>query len=195
MYITFSEFIKDIKSSGFDWVKSQAKLSAITFGMLLVGLFIIDIWITPIAWKALIPLIALVIAIIDAVPVFGISITMLPWALILALAGNSDASLSIFGLFIVVLVIKQILEPFVRGKSLGVSPIEEALSAIFGYLIFGSNAIGFIVGPIFYTVGKKVYIKRNPEKFIGQEKKKYFKKFKNNEKVVDITDDIVDVDD
>lgn len=204
MYRSLSDFFKDVKDSGIDWFKSQIKMSAITFVLLLVGLFVIDQKIVPIAWAALIPLIALVITIVDFIPTIGISTCMLPWALIDALFVKPDgtkAGLSIFVLYVIIMVIKQILEPFVRGKSLGISPIEEVVSAVAGYFIFGIfgvSPIGFVAGPVLYIIAKKVYTKFNPDGFFSMyHEPSYFKQDKGSDdgEVIDISDDVVDVDD
>lgn len=204
MYTSLSDFFKDIKDSGVDWLKSQIKMSAITFVLLIVGLFVIDQKIVLIAWAALIPLIALVITIVDFIPTIGISTCMLPWALIDALFVKPDgtkAGLSIFILYVIIMIIKQILEPFVRGKSLGISPIEEVISAVAGYFIFSIFSIGpvgFVAGPVLYIISKKVYTKFNPDGFFSMYREpQYFKHDKNNDSdgdVIDISDDIVDVD-
>lgn len=202
MYRSFSEFIDEIKSSGWDWVKSQVKLSAITFLLLTVGLFVADLicenkYGTGLAWDALIPVIALIIAIIDAVPVLGISACMLPWAFFAAIFADKKIGGAILLVFVIVMIIKQILEPFIRGKSLGVSPLEEVIAAVIGWTVFPGtvgSAIGLIVVPIAYTVGKKAYMKINPNAFANK-KTSFFEKKQQENNVVDITDDIVDVDD
>lgn len=204
MYRSLSDFFKDVKDSGVDWLKSQIKMSAITFVLLIVGLFVIDQKIVPIAWAALIPLIALVITIVDFIPTIGISTCMLPWALIDALFVKPDgtkAGLSIFILYVIIMIIKQILEPFVRGKSLGISPIEEVISAVAGYFIFSIFSIGpvgFVAGPVLYIISKKVYTKFNPDGFFSMYREpQYFKHDKGNDSdgdVIDISDDVVDVD-
>ena len=205
MYTSLSDFFKDIKDSGADWLKSQIKMSAITFVLLIVGLFVIDQKIVPIAWAALIPLIALVITIVDFIPTIGISTCMLPWALVDALFVKPDgtkAGLSIFTLYVIIMIIKQIFEPFVRGKSLGISPIEEVVSAVAGYFvftIFGIGPVGFVAGPVLYIISKKVYTKFNPDGFFSMYREpQYFKHDKNNDSdgdVIDISDDVIDVDD
>ena len=204
MYTSLSDFFKDIKDSGVDWFKSQIKMSAITFLLLVIGLFVIDQKIVPIAWAALIPLIALVITIVDFIPSIGISTCMLPWALIDALFVEPDgkkAGLSIFILYVIIMIIKQILEPFVRGKSLGISPIEEVFSSVAGYFIFnifGVGPVGFVAGPLLYIISKKVYTKFNPDGFFSMyHEPQYFRGDKNNNTdgdVIDISDDVVDVD-
>ena len=203
MYTSLSDFFKDIKDSGVDWLKSQLKMSAITFVLLIVGLFVIDQKIVPIAWAALIPFIALAITIVDFIPTIGISTCMLPWAVIDALFVKPDgtkAGLAIFILYVIFMLIKQILEPFVRGKSLGISPIEEVVSAVAGYFVFslfGISAVGFVAGPLLYIITKKVYTKFNPDGFFSMyHEPSYLKRDKNNEdgEVIDISDDVVDVD-
>ncbi|MDO5448937.1 MAG: AI-2E family transporter [Clostridia bacterium] len=200
MYQSLSEFFADAKNSGKDWIKSQAKISAITFVLLLVGLFIADIVCEKklgdgVAWDILIPFIALAIAIVDAVPVLGISITMLPWAALATIfSDDKKVGLAILIVYLVVMLVKQIIEPFIRGKSLGVSPIEELICAIIGYIVFPGtlgSALGLIIVPVVYTAAKKFYIKKNPS-FAEKKNAKLADKFKD---AIDITDDVKDVKD
>lgn len=200
MYQTFSEFLADAKHSGKDWIKSQIKLSSITFVLLLIGLFIADIVCEKklgdgVAWDVLIPFIALGIAIVDAVPVFGISITMLPWAALATIfSDDKKVGLAILIVYLVIMLIKQIIEPFIRGKSLGVSPIEELICAVIGYIVFPGtlgSALGLIIVPVVYTAAKKFYIKKNPS-FAEKKNAKLADKFKD---AIDITDDVKDVKD
>lgn len=199
MYQSLSEFFADAKHSGKDWIKSQLKLSAITFVLLLVGLFAADIICekklgTGIALDILIPFIAIVIAIVDAVPVLGISCTMLPWAALATIFEPSKkVGLAILVVYLVVMLVKQIIEPFIRSKSLGVSPVEEVICAILGWIVFPGtlgSALGLIIVPVAYTAAKKIYIKNNPS---FAEKKNA--KLANKGDVIDITDDVKDVKD
>ncbi|MBQ0014421.1 MAG: AI-2E family transporter [Clostridia bacterium] len=199
MYQSLSEFFADAKSSGKDWIKSQVKLSAITFVLLLVGLFVADIicekkFNDGVAWDVLIPFIALAIAIIDAVPVLGISITMLPWAALATIfSEEKKVGLAILIVYLVIMLIKQIIEPFIRGKSLGVSPVEELVCAVIGYIVFPGtlgSALGLIIVPVVYTAAKKIYIKNNPS---FAEKKNA--KLADKGDVIDITNDVKDVKD
>lgn len=155
----FQTFLKDAKTSGIDWLKSQLVMSLITFVLLIIGLLIIDNLIIGFASVPVIILISLGIAIADFIPVIGVSTCMLPWAVIAALLGNTKLGLSIFAVFVVIMIIKQFLEPLVRGKSLGMSPIEEILASLGGYVVLGMNPIGFLLGPLIYIIGKKTYHK------------------------------------
>lgn len=191
---TFTEHIvHEGKSTLKDWVKSQAILSTITLVGLLVGLKLIGIghWI----------LAAVAITIVDLLPVLGLSVTMIPWAFYeLAIAKDTRTGLWIFLLFVIIMVIKQVLEPFIRGASLGISPWEEVVSSVAGFLLTGGNGIGLLLGPVVYIVGKKVYRTTHPE-VSGRKSTGYFDRgfgqkaepTPKQETVIDITDDVVDV--
>lgn len=185
------EFIKDAKNSGIDWLKSQLILSGSTFLLTFIGLLIVDQKFANIGNVVGLIFICLGLAIVDFIPVIGISAVMLPWAVLAALTKNTKLGICIFVVFVVVMIIKQILEPFIRGKSLGISPIEEVIASVLGYLICGTNAIGFILGPIVYIVGKKTYVKFTGKQIGGGKGNGYFNKSNSNDdNIIDITDDV-----
>lgn len=176
-----------------DWLKSQAILTSITLVGLLVGLKLIGIshWI----------LAAIAITLVDLLPVLGLSITMIPWAVYeLAIQKDTYTGLWIFLLFVILMVVKQVLEPFVRGASLGISPWEEVLSSVAGFVLLGGNGIGLLLGPVVYIVGKKIYRTNHPE-VAGRQSTGYFDRgfgqkaepAKTQETVIDITDDVEEV--
>lgn len=205
MYETFSDYINDAKTSGKDWLKSQLKISAITFVLLLIGLFIADIILENkmgtrgIALDIVIPFVALGLAFFDALPVIGLSVTMLPWAFLAAIIRGPEYGAGILIVFATVMLIKTFLEPYIRGKSLGVSTIEVVIAAIIGWFIL-PKGIGLVVAPLIYTIGKKFYVKSNPNtffanfgyNFLGKEGEGGKKADKKPE-AIDITDDVEDV--
>lgn len=154
---SFGKFVADESTSTLKhWLLSQSILTLITFGGLMLGLNLIGIqhWI----------LASVVITLVDLLPVVGLSATMIPWAVYeLAIAKDTRTGLWIFLLFLIIMVVKQILEPFIRGKSLGISPWEEVVSSIAGFALTGGNAVGLILGPCVYIVGKKVYRSFHPQ--------------------------------
>ena len=95
-----------------------------------------------------------------------------------------------------------VLEPFVRGASLGISPWEEIVSSVAGFALMGGNGLGLILGPVVYIVGKKVYRTMHPE-LAGRGTTGYFdrgfgQKAGTDRKepegtVIDITDDVEEV--
>ncbi|MBO7682236.1 MAG: AI-2E family transporter [Clostridia bacterium] len=180
-----------------DWIKSQIILTTITLVGLLVGLNLIGIehWI----------LASVAITFIDLLPVLGLSVTMIPWAFYkMVFADDTRTGLWIFFLFLIIMALKQILDPFVRAFSLGISPWEEIIASLAGFVLLGMNGIGLILGPVVYIVGKKVYRTMNPLSEVGDKQSTgYFDRGfgQRPEKpkedptagAIDITDDVVEV--
>ncbi|MBP5272865.1 MAG: AI-2E family transporter [Clostridia bacterium] len=180
-----------------DWIKSQIILTTITLVGLLVGLNLIGIehWI----------LASVAITFIDLLPVLGLSVTMIPWAFYkMVFADDTRTGLWIFFLFLIIMALKQILDPFVRAFSLGISPWEEIIASLAGFVLLGMNGIGLILGPVVYIVGKKVYRTMNPLSEVGDRQSTgYFDRGfgQRPEKpkedptagAIDITDDVVEV--
>ncbi|MBO4445744.1 MAG: AI-2E family transporter [Clostridia bacterium] len=203
MYTSLADLLSEIKNSGKDWIKSQIKVSALTFLLVMIGLFIADAvcekkYGSGFVPDALIPLIAIFIATVDAIPVLGVSITMLPWAALETIfAEPRTKGLAILLVFICVMVIKQISEPFIRGKTLGVSPLEEVAAAAAGWVAFSflgalGSGLGVIVVPILYTVGKKVYISTHSQTYFTKQNERRAVDGRRSG-AVDITDEVEDV--
>lgn len=135
--------IKGIKG----YFKAELKLAALTFILLCIGFFIIgiDYW----------GIKALGVAIVDIIPILGSGIIMVPWALIHFLIGNTTIAWQIGLVYIIITVIRQIAEPFVTGREIGVSPLYTFISTIVCILIFGP--LGAIVGAAVAIVIKAIY--------------------------------------
>lgn len=150
-----AEYVNEIKKVGMNLAKSQLILSSITLIVLTIGFTLFDI-------KYAI-LIAIGITIIDIIPVVGSGFVMLPWAAYLMIFGdNTNLGIKIALLYIGLTVLREILEPIIRGKTLGLSPVMTAVSSILGFIIF--NAVGLIIGPVIAILGQvayKIFYKRN----------------------------------
>ena len=142
------EFVSDLKTTGKGLIKSQLILSSFTLMALTIGLTMLN-------FKYAI-LIALGITLIDVIPVIGSGIIMLPWAAYyMIFADNMDLGIKIALLYIGLTIVREVLEPFVRGKSLGLSPVTTAVSCVIGFLLF--NGIGLIIGPVIAIIGQSAY--------------------------------------
>ena len=162
------KFIQDIAedtvSTSKDWLKSHAVMAALVWLLLIAGLCIVNYGFVKFANFIGIFFIALGLAILDFLPIVGLFVPMGIWA-VCAIFITQNVTLGI-GVIIVcfaVSVIKQIIEPFVVGKTIGISALEEIISGLLGFLVFGFNPLGLIAGPIIYTVAKVTYkkIKKN----------------------------------
>lgn len=99
-------------------------------------------------------LIGLVIAVIDALPIFGAGFILWPWGLTALIAGNYSEAIWIFSTYGIVFLTRQFLEPRVLGKQIGVHPILSLMSIYIGLKVYGG--FGFILGPITLILLKTV---------------------------------------
>ena len=116
------------------YFKAQLKIECWIYVLLVIGLLILNVK------YAL--LVALGIAFLDFLPVFGTGTVMIPWAVI-ALMGK-DYRMT-FGLLIIWLVgqlVRQIIQPKIVGDSIGVDAIPTLFLLYIGYKI--SGVIGMI---------------------------------------------------
>lgn len=89
---------------------------------------------------------AIVTALIDFLPVLGISATMLPMFIYLILHGEYFAAAVIVVGYIIMTIIRRFIEPPILGKSMHLHPLVTLLSMAAGVYIWG--APGFILGPV-----------------------------------------------
>lgn len=128
------------------WLAAQAKMCAISFGMLAVGLFVLRI---PHAL-----LIGLIIALVDALPVLGSGTVLVPWAVICALQGLGSRALGLTVVYLAVTTARQILEPRLLGKQLGLDPLLTLVAMYAGFRLWGIP--GMILSPLAAVVVKEV---------------------------------------
>lgn len=120
------------------YMKAQVTLMIITFIILGIGLTIIDAK-HPI-------LISAGIAILDIIPVLGAGIVMIPWAIINFIIGNKDMGADLATLYVILVILRQFIEPKIVGKEIGVRPLYTFIATILGSIILGP--IGIILGPL-----------------------------------------------
>lgn len=110
-------------------IRSYALIMSITFVEMSIGLTIIGI-------KNSI-LIAFLIAMFDILPVLGTGGIMIPWVIIAAIQGKVSLSLGLLIVYLVVTVVRNILEPKIVGSQIGLHPIVTLVSMFAGAQLFG----------------------------------------------------------
>ena len=110
--------------------KSYLLVMLITFGELTLGLLIIGVR------RAV--LLAALIAIFDIFPVVGAGAILLPWAVISLIQGKTLQALGLLILYVVILVVRQFLEPKVVGKQVGLPPLVTLACMFVGTSLFGA---------------------------------------------------------
>lgn len=90
--------------------------------------------------------IAFIIAILDIFPVLGTGTILLPWAVIVSASGNLPLGIGLLLLYLVITVVRNIVEPHLVGKQMGLSPIVTLVSLIVGLHFLG--IVGMILLPL-----------------------------------------------
>lgn len=133
-----SQMIKDTGKGLKGYLKAQLMLMGITFIILTTGLMILKV--------PYLILIAIAISIVDVLPILGSGVIIVPWSIISFILGNSYLGKGLAVIYIILIITRQILEPKIMGKEIGVRPLYTFLATILGSLILGP--IGLILGPL-----------------------------------------------
>lgn len=134
------------------YLKAQATLILVSFIISLIGLYILKF----IKFNIQYPLLmALFIGFVDALPIFGSGSVMIPWAIICAINGDINLGIAIIVLLIIMSISRQILEPKLVSKNIGVHPIFTLIAMYTGFKIIG--IIGLLIGPIILIIFKNIF--------------------------------------
>lgn len=136
---TFMEIKEYVAGTLFVCIRSYALIMGITFVELSIGLSILKLE------NAV--LIALIISLFDILPVLGTGGIMIPWVVIDVLLGNYSLALGLLIVYIVITVIRNIIEPKIVGKQIGLHPVLTLASMFLGVQLFGVIGLfGFPIG-------------------------------------------------
>lgn len=95
--------------------------------------------------------IALLISIIDFLPLVGSNIILIPWLVYTYFNANSKLTLILIIIVISNLLLEQLIKPILQGSSVGIKPIYSIIINIL-CMIFLSPIWGIIVGTIISVV-------------------------------------------
>lgn len=110
-------------------ILSYGMILALTFVELTVGFLILGID------GAFV--IAFVIAVLDILPVLGTGSVLLPWGIIACTTGNLKMGTGILILYAVITAVRNVVEPKLVGKQMGLSPVVMLPCMIAGLRFFG----------------------------------------------------------
>jgi sporulation integral membrane protein YtvI len=125
-----------------NFIKAYAAIITITFTELSIGFWIIGIP-TPF-------LFGLLVAIIDIMPIIGTGAVLLPWSVIAFIMGNTKIGMGMLILYIVITVVRQIIEPKIVGQQIGLYPIITLVLMYVGAQLMG--VLGLLILPIMATI-------------------------------------------
>lgn len=147
-----SMHIRDIAKTLGKYLKAEVILIFISFAISLVGLYIFHFVKMNVPYPLLM---ALAIAFVDALPILGSGTIMLPWAVISAINGDIGLAVALLVLWAIMSVVRQLIEPRIVGKQIGVHPIFTLIAMYTGYKFIG--VFGMLLGPIVLIIFKNIF--------------------------------------
>lgn len=124
------------------YLRAQLIISVGVFAILLAGFFLMR--------QGYALLLALLLAVLDFIPLIGSGTVMVPWALVDLLTGNFAHAAGLLVVWGIVCIFRRVVEPKAVGSQTGLSPILSLASMYVGMKLAG--VVGMILGPILCLV-------------------------------------------
>ena len=99
-------------------------------------------------------LLAALIALIDALPVFGTGTVLVPWAAVECLLGAVPRGIALLALFAVISVVRSVLEPKLMAAQAGLPPLASLCAMYVGFCAMG--VAGMVLAPMALMLVKQL---------------------------------------
>lgn len=129
------------------YLKAYAFIMTVTFLELALGLFVLRVS-NPVG-------VAAMIAAVDILPVLGTGGVVIPWMAFEAINGNFTFALGLLVLYLVITIIRNIIEPKILGDQIGLHPLLTLISIYVGLKVMGFW--GLFAFPIGITIIKSLH--------------------------------------
>lgn len=131
----YYQYLKDdVKRLVGGYFLAQFKIMFVMAALLLVGFLVMGVRYAF--------LLAILVAVLDFLPLFGTGTVLIPWALFKLLAGEYALAAGLGLLYVLGQVVRQVIQPKIVGDSMGVSPL---LTLVFLYLGFKLQGISGMI--------------------------------------------------
>jgi len=99
---------------------------------------------------------AIVIVVLDLIPVIGPSLLFIPWSIWSVINGNFPLGFGLFITYGLTFITRQILEPQLIGDRIGIHPLLTLFALFVGIRLFGP--VGVLVGPLIVITVKAIIL-------------------------------------
>ena len=101
-------------------------------------------------------LLAVLIALLDFLPVFGTGTVLIPWAVIKLLTGEYYLAAGMGLLYVLTQVVRQAIQPKIVGDSMGLSPLTTLFLLYIGFKVsgLGGMILAVPIGLVFFNLYK-----------------------------------------
>ncbi|HBN95038.1 MAG TPA: sporulation integral membrane protein YtvI [Firmicutes bacterium] len=132
------KFRETVSVDLFGYIKGRVVMLLISTLVAALGLFLIGTryWI----------LLAIIIGILDQIPIVGPGVIFTPWVGMSVIAGDVDRAVYLTILYFIIFAFHNFVEPKIMGDSVNLHPLLMLLAIYGGVVFFG--VVGIFVGPI-----------------------------------------------
>jgi sporulation integral membrane protein YtvI len=120
------------------YARSYLILMLLTFAVVSVGLALLGV--------EYVLLLSALIALLDALPVIGVGTVLIPWSLFELLLGRVPLGVGLLVLYVIHELIRQIAEPRILGRNMGLHPLLTLILLYGGYTLLGF--LGLLLLPV-----------------------------------------------
>ena len=128
------------------YLKVYGIIIVCTFTELLIGFLLIGV-------KAPVGL-SIIIALVDIFPIVGVGTFLIPWGVALFILGKFRRGLAILALYAVITAIRQVIEPKIVDKTIGIPALFTLLGIFLGAKLMG--LLGIFIVPLAFAVIKRL---------------------------------------
>lgn len=136
------------------YIRAYLLIMLLTFVEVFIGLILLR--------KQYAFLMAIVVAVVDILPVFGAGSVLIPWAVGAIIMKDFKTGFGLLILFGIMTIIRQIAEPKIVGESLGIHPLVTLFAMFAGLSLFGIT--GMLLGPAVVLILKEIIVKKDTAK-------------------------------
>ena len=138
---------RELSGAGIAYVKTQVILIFLVSTVCTLGLLLIK--------NNYAVLFGVAIGILDAFPVLGSGMILVPWSVISFIRGKAFTGAVLLTLFGICQFMREYLEPKLLGGKMGIKPVQSLMAVYIGYELFGM--LGLFLGPFGLVLIKSMW--------------------------------------
>lgn len=132
------DVLRNLRLAIFGFIRAQVIMAAFTYIVTFIGLLVLH---------APYPLaISLLVMVMEFVPIIGTGLVFVPWLSYELLIGHTGIGVSLLILFMVLTILRRVIEPKVLSEAVGINPLAALISLYVGFELTGVT--GLFLGPM-----------------------------------------------
>lgn len=101
--------------------------------------------------------IAFLTSLVDILPVLGTGTVLIPWGIFTLVFGRTSKGIALLVTYGVITVVREVIEPKIVGKTMGIHPLLTLVSMYAGLRFFG--VVGLLAFPMLATFAKNLIVR------------------------------------